>query len=97
MSRFWIDHPSRDDVHANAGNEAVVGFFLDVMRGDRVITSYDCFHPLFNRARPLIGCLDFLVSEAFFIGEALEDALVFLQDDAPTPRDMRGVQFPICA
>jgi hypothetical protein len=52
----------------------------------------DCFHPLFNRARPLIGCLDFLVSEGFFTGDELHDALVFVQDGLPTPNNPRVVE-----
>jgi hypothetical protein len=32
-----------------------------------------------------MGCLDFLVSEAFFTGDELEEALVYLQDGWPTP------------
>lgn len=45
------------------GHDPVAGCFVDVVRDERVIESYDCFHPLFNRSRPLMGCLDFLVSE----------------------------------
>ena len=61
------------------------------MKSHRVIRSYDSFHPLFNRERPLLGCLDFLVSEGSFTGEQLEDALVLLQDREPEPTDMRVV------
>lgn len=64
---------------------------VDVMRGHRVIKSYDFFHPAFNPARPLMGCLDFLVSEGFFTGDELNDALVYLQDGWPKPEDMRVV------
>lgn len=83
MSRFRIDHPTIENVHAEAGHDPVLGFFVDVMKGHRVVNSYDHFHPLFNRQRPLMGCLDFLVSEGFFTGEQLEDALVYLQDGWP--------------
>jgi hypothetical protein len=91
MLRFRIDHPTRTDMHAEAGHDPVMGFFVDVMQGHRVIKSYDFFHPLFNRTRPLLGCLDFLVSEGFFTGDELEDALVCLQDGEPEPSDMRVV------
>jgi hypothetical protein len=64
---------------------------VDVMHGERVVKSYDHFHPLFNRQRPLMGCLDFLVSEGFMSGEQLEDALIFIQDGFPEPEDMRVV------
>jgi hypothetical protein len=89
MSRFRVDHPTRQDLRAEAGHDAVMGFFVDVMGGDRMIASYDFFHAKFNRERPLIGCLDFLVSEGFLTGDELEEALVFLQDGEPTPSDMR--------
>jgi hypothetical protein len=80
VSRFRIDHPHRPDLHAEAGHDAVLSFFVDVMKGERAIKSYDFFAPSFNRARPLMGCLDFLVAEGFFTGDELNDALVFLQD-----------------
>ena len=48
-------------------------------------TSYDFFHPSFNRARPLLGCLDFLVSEGFFDADDLEDALAVIADDLDMP------------
>ena len=89
MSRFRIDHPARHDTHADAGHDPVLGFFVDVVRGERVIASHDFFHPLFNQSRPLIGCLDFLVSERFFTGDELEDALSHLRDGDPTPSDTR--------
>ena len=92
MSRFRIDHPTRQDLHADAGHDPMMGFFVDVMQGHRVLRSYDFFQPCFNRSRPLIGCLDFLMSEGFFTGDELQDALVFLQDGAPTPSDMRVVE-----
>jgi hypothetical protein len=91
MLRFRIDHP-RTDMHTQAGHDPVVGFFVDVLRRDHVIKSYDFFQARFNRSRPLMGCLDFLVSEGFFTGDELEDALVYLQDSAPVPSDMRIVE-----
>ena len=93
MSRFRIDHPLKPELHAEAGYDPVMGFFVDVMREgrSRPVKSYDHFNPMFNRERPLIGCLDFLVSEGFFTGDQLEDALVFLQDGEPEPDDMRVV------
>lgn len=88
MSRFRIDHPTIKNIHAEAGHDPVLGFFVDIMREgrSRPLKSYDHFHPLFNRARPLLGCLDFLVSEGFMTGEQLEEALVYLQDGEPEPR-----------
>lgn len=62
---------------------------VDIMKGHRVLKSYDHFHPLFNRQRPLMGCLDFLVAEGFFTGDELNDALIFLQDGSPEPENMR--------
>ena len=47
-------------------HDPVLGFYVDLMRGHRVIKSYDFFAPAFNRAMPLMGCLDFLVSEGSF-------------------------------
>lgn len=85
MSRFRIAHPQRTNIHADYGHDAVVGYFIDVMRGHRVLTSYDFFHPAFNRQRPLMGCLDFLASEGFFTGDDLEDALAVLADDLHVP------------
>jgi hypothetical protein len=87
MSRFRIDHPSRPNIHAEAGHDPVLGFFVDVMREgrDRPLKSYNHFSPTFNRARPLLGCLDFLVAEGFFTGEQLEDALAVFADDLDVP------------
>jgi hypothetical protein len=53
MWRFRIDHPTHHDVHAEAGHDAVIGFFVDLMQGDRVMKGCDFFLPLFNRARRL--------------------------------------------
>jgi hypothetical protein len=82
VSRFRIDHAHRPDLHAEAGHDPVLGFFVDVMREgrDRPVKSYDHFHPAFNRPRPLMGCLDFLASEGFFTGDELHDALIAIQD-----------------
>lgn len=80
MSRFKIDHPIKRELHAEAGHDPVVGFYVDVMHSHRVIKSYDFFKPLFNRARPLMGCLDFLVSEGFFTTDELHEALIAIQD-----------------
>jgi hypothetical protein len=87
-----IEHPVRPGVRAEAGHDPIAGFFVDIVYGEQAIATYDCFHPLFNRSRPVIGCLDFLVSQGFFSGDALEQALAFLQDGAPTPSDMRVVE-----
>jgi hypothetical protein len=94
MSRFRIEHPSKPELHAEAGHDPVLSFYVDIMKGQRVIKSYDHFHPLFNRQRPLLGCLDFLVSQGFFTGEQLEDALVYVQDGWPEPTEgvMRVVE-----
>jgi len=91
MSRFRIDHPTKPAIHAEAGHDPVTGFFVDVMKGHRVIKSYDFFQPSFNRARPLMGCLDFLVNETFFSGEDLEAALIALETDYGDDVD-RGVR-----
>jgi hypothetical protein len=48
------------------------------MRPARIV---DVVHPTFNRERPLLGCLDFLVEQEFFTGEDLEDALIAIADD----------------
>jgi hypothetical protein len=87
MSRFRIDHPTRDRVHAIYGHDPVLGFFADMMREgrDKPTVSYDTWHPMFNRARPLLGCLDFLAAEGFFTGEQLEDALAVIADDLDVP------------
>lgn len=55
-----IDHPTRCNVLAVAGHDPVAGCFVDVVCDERAIASYDCFHALFHRARPVMGCLDFL-------------------------------------
>jgi hypothetical protein len=65
MSRFRIEHPTREGIHAEAGHDPVLSYYVDLMRGHRVLTSYDFFHPLFNRARPLLGCVGFLASAGF--------------------------------
>jgi len=91
MSRFRLDHPTRPNVHAAYGHDAVLGFYVDVMRGHRVIKSYDHFHPLFNRARPLMGGLDFLVAEGFFTADDLEDALIVIADDLDVPKRLARV------
>jgi hypothetical protein len=87
VSRFRIDHPPRKNVHAIYGHDPVLGFFVDVfMNGrDKPIASYDFFQPAFNRARPLMGCLDFLVEQEFFTADDLEDALAHVQDGTPVP------------
>jgi hypothetical protein len=94
VSRHRIDHPTRNHVHAIYGHDAVIGFFVDVFieNREKPIASYDFFQPTFNRERPLMACLDFLVSEGFFTADDLEDALVYLQDGSPKPRDMRVVE-----
>jgi hypothetical protein len=91
VSRFRLDHPTRHHVRAEYGHDAVVGFYADVMLGHRVIASYDFFHAAFNRARPLLGCLDFLVSEDFFTGEDLEAALAVIADDFDVPAKVARV------
>jgi hypothetical protein len=65
------------------------------MCGHRVLRLYDFFVPSFNRARPPMGCLDFLVFDGFFAGDELEHALVYLQDGEPVPCDMRVVEIVV--
>ena len=91
MSRFRIDHPTRPDLHAEAGHDPVLSYFVDVMKGHRVIKSYDFFHPTFNRARPLMACLDFLVAEEFFTADDLHEALAHVQDGTRVPRRLARV------
>jgi hypothetical protein len=82
MSRFRVDHPIRDHIHAIYGHDPVLGFFVDVfMEGrDKPLAAFDHFSPAFNRAQPLLGCLDFMVTEGFFTGDDLESALVVIAD-----------------
>jgi hypothetical protein len=93
VARFQLDHPTREGVHAEYGFDAVVGFFVDVFRegSDKPIASYDSFHPLFNRARPLIGALDFLACEGFFDAEDLEDAITALHEPVDVPDELREI------
>lgn len=86
MSRFHIAHPTRPDLHAEAGHDPLLSYFVDIMKGHRVIKSYDSWHPLFNRARPLMGALDYLASEGFYTGDDLEDALAMIADDLDVPK-----------
>jgi hypothetical protein len=93
VSRHRIDHPTRKNVHAIYGHDPVLGFFVDVFieRREKPIASYDTWHPSFNRARPLHGCLDFLAAEGFFTGDDLEDALAHVQDDTRVPKRLARV------
>jgi hypothetical protein len=52
---------------------------------EKPIASYDTWHPSFNRARSLLGCLDFLVEQEFFTADDLESALVAIADDLDVP------------
>ncbi len=85
MSRHHLDHPTKPGVQAAYGHDPVMGFFVDVLRHDRTIKSYDFLQPSFNRARPLMGALDFMVAEGFFTADQLHAALVFLQDGGRRP------------
>ncbi len=58
---------------------------------EKPIASYDIWHPAFNRARPLMGCLDFLVAEGFFTGDDLEDTLAHAQDGTRVPKRLARV------
>lgn len=93
MSRFRIVHPTREGVHAIYGFDAVLGFFVDVHREGRYkpIASYDAFNPSFNRARPLMGALDFLASEDFFTADDLHAALAHVQDGTRVPKRLMPV------
>jgi hypothetical protein len=85
MSRCRLDHPTKPGVQAAYGHDPVMGFFVDIMKGDRLVKSYDFFNPSFNRARPLMGALDFLAAEGFFTTDQLHEALIYLQDGGRRP------------
>lgn len=68
-----------------AGHDPVVGCLVDVMCGDRVTASNDCFDPAVQPIAPPHRLPRFLVSDGLFSVDELQDALVFLQDGLPTP------------
>jgi hypothetical protein len=78
MSRFRIEHPTRENLHAYAGHDHMLGFFVELFREGREspIKSLDTFSNG-NKLVNLIDCLDFLASNGFFSHESLEDALLY--------------------
>jgi hypothetical protein len=92
MSRFRVEHPSREGIHAVAGVDHALGFFVEVFREDRdkPIRSLDMFTA--KRAVTLQDCFDFMIEHGFFTADQLRNALVFLQDGAPRPKDTRVVE-----
>ena len=84
MSRFLIQHPTREGIHAYAGVDHMLGFFVEIFREGREspIKSLDTFT---NENKPvhLIDCLDLLASEGFFSHEDLEDALLHFKHEEP--------------
>lgn len=83
MSRFRIEHPTQPELHAYYGHDWVLGFFVEIYRGDREapIKILDEF----TAAKPvaLIDALDLMANRGFFSHESLEDALLFLRDEMP--------------
>lgn len=95
MSRHSIDHPTLPNVQAIYGYDPVMSYFVDIFNGDRLLKSWDIFNPSFNRERPLMGALDFMVAEDFFTTDQLQDALTWIQDGGRRPRSkgvMRAVE-----
>ena len=86
MSRFRVEHPTREGTYAMYGHDRFLGFFVEVFRDGREspIKSLDTFT---NENKPvhLIDCLDLLASEGFFLGGhgSLEDALLYYKHEEP--------------
>lgn len=82
MTRHRLDHPTRPTVHCYYGYDHMLDFFVEIFRDgrDKPIKQLD----IFSNGKPvtLIDCLDFMASNAFFGHEDLEDALLFMQDEA---------------
>jgi hypothetical protein len=80
MSRFRIDHPIKPDLHAIAGHDHMLGYFVELHREgrDRPIKSLDKF--TLGRAVTLDDCFTFLIEHGFFTLADLEAALVAMQD-----------------
>lgn len=74
--RFRIGHPTAVHVSAVYGFDAgMCGYFVEVLRGRKVTTTYDPITAGYNVARPLWGAL---VVEGFFTESELHEALLAL-------------------
>ena len=73
--KFSILHPEHENIRAEYGWDHAIGFFVQVFEDAYPTAEYDALQPRYNRARPLNGALAFLVSQTFFSGDELEEAL----------------------
>ena len=82
MSRVWIPHPSKPDIHFVAGHDHAVGpFFIEKFREgrDRPLKSLDMFTA--GRAVTLQDILDFMIAEGVFTLDQLQEALAWIATD----------------
>lgn len=89
MPRFTLDdHPHDPELRAEYGFDPLplIEWFVEVFYAGRAkpLIVYDASEPIYDRARPLLGALLFLVQEQFFSGGELQEALD--AHAAPEPR-----------
>jgi hypothetical protein len=91
MSRFRLDHPTRNGVYAAYGHDPVMGFFVDVHHESRDEPIATCDTFTLGRAVKLMECLDFMAEQGFFDVGELQEALVVLADDVDVPARLERV------
>jgi hypothetical protein len=78
MRRFQLaDHPHELALTAEYGFDPFCGFFVEVVleSRDQPLAVYDALQTGYDHHRPLLGALDFLVSQRFFTQKEIESAL----------------------
>jgi len=85
MSRFRIEHPTRENLHIIYGHDHMLGFFVEMFREGREkpLKSLDMF--THGKAVTLNDCFDFLISVGVFTRPELQQALALIQDGHPEP------------
>ncbi len=97
MSSFRLEHATESEAFAEYGLDHAVGYFVSVKRPKQRRIEYDRLQPGYA---DLEGALRFFVTHGFFDQEALEDAKIWLADDAgegATTPDVFRAATVICA
>lgn len=73
------------------GHDHALGFFVEVFRAGRArsVTSLEFFTD--NKPPTLQQCFDFLIDQAFFTRDELEEVLIAIQDDRDVPERLKRV------